>query len=396
MLRSRIIPGRAAPAFPSPARGGSKGVGRAATADVGRKAMCPEAAAAFSTGVQVRPMRSSGDTESAFAGARRHRGMRGPFACLATAALTLAGADARADDLWRHGTLAPRGDAGFIYMAAEGGFAKAEGLDLKMQPYPNDTAMMKALIAGELDSYEGSPVSALIAGSTGADVKIIGCTWPKLTFSLFANDGVATIADLKGKKLGISAPGSLTDLVARALLRQAGIALPDATLVSSGSDQERLRAVTAKTIDAAIATADYAARPEFRLKTLAVTGEALPQFVRQCLMTRGDLIRTRRANVVSFVAAEMNAYGFALAHRDKEIALTRRISSLPPGDPVAEANYREAVEQRAVSPAVEIDLEKLRWLRDLLAEDGRMAAKFDPAAVTDPSVREAALGRVSK
>jgi len=74
-----------------------------------------------------------------------------------------------AEDLWRHGTLVPKGDAGFIYMAAEGGFAKAEGLDLKMQAFQNDTLMMKALIAGELDSYEGSPISPLIAGSKGAD-----------------------------------------------------------------------------------------------------------------------------------------------------------------------------------------------------------------------------------
>jgi NitT/TauT family transport system substrate-binding protein len=324
--------------------------------------------------------------------------MTGAFAGLfASIALALTGAaTARAEDPWRHGILAPRGDAGFMYMAAEGGFAKAEGLDLKMHPFPNDTAMMKALIAGELDSYEGSPVSALIAGSTGADVKILGCTWPKLTHSLFAHDGIGAIADLKGKKLGISSPGSLPDLVGRALLRQAGIAPSEASFVASGTDQERLRAVMARTIDAAIATGDFAARPEFKLKVLAVASEALPQFLRQCLMTRGDLIRTKRSLVVAFVAAEMNAYGFALSHRDKETALTRRIAGLPPGDPAAEANYREVVEQRAVSSAAEIDLDKLRWLRDFLAEDGRMAAKFDPAAVTDPSIREAALLRVNK
>lgn len=323
-------------------------------------------------------------------------GMTGAFAGLLTAAALACGATARAEEVWRHGTLPPRGDAGFIYMAAEGGFAKAEGLDLKMQNFANDTSMMKALIAGELDSYEGSPVSALIAGSTGADVKILGCTWPRLTYSLFAHDGVATIADLRGKKLGISSPGSLTDLVARALLRQAGVAPADASFVPSGSDQDRLRAVAARTIDAAIATPDFAARPEFRLKTLAVASEVLPQFLHQCLITRGDVIRTRRPLVVAFVVAEMNAYGFALAHRDKVISLTRRIAGLPPGDPLADVNYREVVEQRAVSPALEIDLDKLRWLRDLLAEDGRMAAKFDPAAVIDPSLREAALMRVNK
>lgn len=322
--------------------------------------------------------------------------MKGTFARLFALMAVAFVSDARAEEPWRHGTLTPRGDAGFIYMAAEGGFAKAEGLDLRMQAYPNDTAMMKALIAGELDSYEGTPVSAFIAGSTGADVKILGCPWPKLTFSLFAHDDVGTIADLRGKKLGISAPGSLTDLVARTLLKQAGIAPSEASFVASGSDTERLRAVTARTIDAAVATGDFATRPEFRVKTLAVASAALPQFLRQCIITRGDLIRTRRPLVVAFVVAEMNAYAFALTHRDKEVALTRRIAGLPPGDPVAEAGYREAVEQRAVSPALEIDLEKLRWLRDLLAEDGRMAAKFDPAAVTDPSVREAALGRVSR
>ncbi len=279
----------------------------------------------------------------------------------------------QAEDLWRHGTLVPKGDAGFIYMAAEGGFAKAEGLDLKMQAFQNDTLMIKALIAGELDSYEGSPISPLIAGSRGADVKILGCTWPKLTYSLFSHDGIGTIGDLKGKKIGISAPGSLPDVVARAMLKQAGILPSEVSFVAAGSDPERVRALMAKTIDAAISTSDFAARPELKLKTLAIASEALPQFMRQCVITRGDLIRSKRTQLVAFVAAEMKA-----------------------GDPVAETSYREVVEQRAASPAIEIDLEKLRWLRDLLAEDGRMAAKFDPAALTDPSIREAALMRVSK
>jgi NitT/TauT family transport system substrate-binding protein len=299
-----------------------------------------------------------------------------------------------ADDLWRHGTLVPKGDAGFIYMAAEGGFAKAQGLDLKMQAFQNDTLMMKALIAGELDTYEGSPISPLIAGSKGADVKILGCTWPKLTYSLFSHDGIGTIADLKGKKFGISAPGSLPDLVARAMLKQAGVAPSDVSFVAAGSDPDRVRALSAKTIDAAISTSDFATRPELKLKALAVAADALPQFLRQCIVSRGDLIRAKRNQLVGFVAAEMNAYGFAYAHRDKVVALTRRIASLPPGDPIADASYRDVVEQRSASATIEIDLDKLRWLRDLLAEDGRMAAKFDPAAVTDPSIREAALARV--
>jgi NitT/TauT family transport system substrate-binding protein len=318
----------------------------------------------------------------------------GLLAALASALLSAT--TLHAEDLWRHGTLVPKGDAGFIYMAAEGGFAKAEGLDLKMQAFQNDTLMMKALIAGQLDSYEGSPISPLIAGSKGADVKILGCTWPKLTYSLFSHDGIGSIAELKGKKVGISAPGSLPDLVARAMLKQAGVAPSDVSFVAAGSDPERVRALMVKTIDAAISTSDFAAQPELKLKTLAVASEALPQFMRQCVITRGELIRSKRSQLVAFIASEMKAYGFALTHRDRVVALTRRIAGLPPGDAVAEVSYREVVEQRAASAAIEIDLDKLRWLRDLLAADGRMASKFDPATLADASIREAALMRVNK
>jgi NitT/TauT family transport system substrate-binding protein len=320
-------------------------------------------------------------------------GIRGRLAAVAFA-FTSTVTTLHAEDLWRHGTLVPKGDAGFIYMAAEGGFAKAEGLDLKMLAFQNDTLMMKALIAGELDSYEGSPISPLIAGSKGADVKILGCTWPKLTYSLFSHDGIGSIAALRGKKVGISAPGSLPDLVARTMLKQAGVAPSEVSFVAAGSDPERVRALMAKTIDAAISTSDFAAQPELKLKTLAVAGEALPQFMRQCVITRGERVRSKRSQLVAFIASEMEGYGFALAHRDRVVALTRRIAGLPPGDLVAEVSYREVVEQRAASPAIDIDLDKLRWLRDLLAEDGRMAAKFDPAALTDTSIREAALMRI--
>src|SRR5260370_42113622 len=119
-------------------------------------------------------------------------------------------------------------------MAAEGGFAKCEGIDQKMQAFQNDTLMMKALIAGALDSYEGSPISPLIAGSKGADVKILGCTWPRLTYSLFSHDDIGAIADLKGKKFGISAPGSLPDVLARAMLRKAGIPPSEVSFVAAG------------------------------------------------------------------------------------------------------------------------------------------------------------------
>ena len=275
----------------------------------------------------------------------------------------------------------PKGDAGFWFMAAEGGFAARQGLALQMLPFNSDTLMLKALLAGALDSFEGSPIGPMVAGSKGADVKILGCAWPKLTYSLFTRTGtgVTTLAQLKGRTIGISAPGSLPDIVGRAMLREAGIPPEAVQVVMAGSDPERVRAVVAGTVDAAIATSDFAARRELNLVTLARAAELLPDFVRVCTITRGDLVRTRRPDLVRLLAAEMASYRDALADREGTIALARRIAGLSADDPTPAANFDEVVREGAVDPALSLDMSKLRWLRDLLAREGKLAADFDPA-----------------
>lgn len=319
------------------------------------------------------------------------------FASMIAAVVVAAAGPSRAADLpWRHGTLVPKGDAGFIYMAAEGGFARQHGLDLKMLAFQGDTLMFKALIAGEIDSFEGSPISPMVAGSKGIDVKILGCSWPKLTYSLFSRPEIGSVADLKGKVVGISAPGSLPELVARTMLRQSGIGANDVRYVMAGSDPERIRAIVAKTIDAAISTSDFAARKDLGLKALAVASEALPQFLRMCIITRGDVVRNKSDGLVRLLAAEMEAYGHALMDRDAVVALARKIASLPVNDPTPEANFDEVRDERAVSPTLELDPAKLRWLRDLLAEEGRVPAGFDPAALIDSTVREKAAARLAQ
>src|ERR1043166_10196229 len=163
--------------------------------------------------------------------------------CALVLALTAAHR-ARAQDLvpWRQGAVTPKGDAGFWWMAAEGGFAKQQGLDLKMRAFDSDIRMVDALRAGELDALEGNPATPMIATSKGGDLKMLGCTWPKLTYAFFARPELKSLADLRGKTIGISSPGSLADLVARPLLGRIDIDPKEVKFVDVGSDTERVRA----------------------------------------------------------------------------------------------------------------------------------------------------------
>src|SRR5258708_34344518 len=78
--------------------------------------------------------------------------------------------------LWRHGIIEAKSDAGFQVMAVRGGFAQKLGLDLRHSYFQNDVIMLRAMLAGELDSYEGTPGAALLAGSRQSRLQSIGCS----------------------------------------------------------------------------------------------------------------------------------------------------------------------------------------------------------------------------
>ena len=133
--------------------------------------------------------------------------------------------------LWRHGIVEPKGDAGFAMMVTEGGFAAKQGLQVELPQFQNDAIALRALLAGEVESYDSSPTTAIVADSRNVDVKIIGCHWQTLVHSVFARGEVAKAQDLKGKTFAISAPGALPDLLARAVLEQNSIGSSDVKFV---------------------------------------------------------------------------------------------------------------------------------------------------------------------
>src|SRR5262245_28068125 len=122
--------------------------------------------------------------------------------------------------LWRHGIVEAKSDAGIVFMGSKGGFAEKQGLKIEIMQFKGDTLALKALLAGELDSYEGNPGSPMVAASRGADIKLVGCYWPGLTYAIYSKPDIKSPAELKGKTFAISAPGALPDLVARAVWRR--------------------------------------------------------------------------------------------------------------------------------------------------------------------------------
>ena len=177
------------------------------------------------------------------------------------------------------------------------------------------------------------------------------------------------------------------------MLGRVAIEPQDVKFEAIGGEAERIRALATGSIDAAVAGSELAARADLGLRALARANDILPSFVRACMITRGDVWRKRPEDLERLLAATSNGYAYALANRGETVALTRRTAKLAPGDPTPEAAYQDVVSNRALSPNLEIDIGKLQWLRDFLAEDGRIDEDFEPGTMTDSAMRIRALAR---
>ena len=122
------------------------------------------------------------------------------------------------EKVWKHGILEAKSDSGFIAMVDKGGFAAKRGLKIELLQIKAGATLMKALIAGEIDSVDMGAAESIVAGVRGTGVKIVGCTWPGVPQVVLAKAEIKTLADLKGKNVAISSPGSLPDLLFRGML----------------------------------------------------------------------------------------------------------------------------------------------------------------------------------
>src|SRR5258705_8530798 len=158
-----------------------------------------------------------------------------------TAALMAGPAQAQSLKPWRQAMIMPKADAGFFLMAAKRGFAEREGLKVEVLDVKDDPIGMKALLSGEVDSYDGV-YGAIAASARGADVKLLGCNWHAAPYVMLARPGINKVEDLKGKSVAASSPGTPPDMVARATLAQAKVPFSEVKIAAVGGDPHRVHA----------------------------------------------------------------------------------------------------------------------------------------------------------
>ena len=288
-----------------------------------------------------------------------------------------------------------KSDAGIFLMVTTRDFAKKQGLELKISEFKDDQIALKALIAGELDSFEGGPQGVFTADSKGGDVRILGCHWVVVPHGIYAKTSIKSVADLKGKQIAVSAPNSMPDMLARAALAKFGVADKDVKLAAVGGDKDRYQALVGGVVEAAVVSNEYQPVAPKDVHLLVAGRDAVPNFVRVCMMTSAKILAAKGEDAVRFLAAEMSALRFALSHKAETVALTREIIKAKPDDPRPAFVYDDAVEHHAVDPALPLPMEKFAWIQEQLIKAGKLPAPIDVKTVVAPQYREKALALVN-
>ena len=295
------------------------------------------------------------------------------------------------EKVWKHGLINAKADAGIFLMVSTRDFAKKQGLKIETSQFKDDQLALKALIAGELDSFEGGPQGVFAADAKGADVKLLGCHWIVVPHGIYANEKIKKVEDLKGKQIAVSAPNSMPDMLARSALAKFGISDSEVKLAAVGGDKDRYQALIGGVVDAAVVSNEYQPVAPKNVHLLVAGREAVPNFLRVCMVSSAKKLAERGDDAVKFLAAEMAALRFALANRDATIALTHELIHAKADDPRPAFVYDDAVQHHAVDPTLPLPAEKIQWIQEQMVKAGKLKAPLDLKVVTAPEYRERAL-----
>jgi len=176
-----------------------------------------------------------------------------PSSTAASAPAGPAAASGGPKDKLRAGYLSHSTTSAIEFVSKAAGLYDKYGLDVELT-YVKPAVLTTALNAGkDFDVGYASAANIPTVNVKGGDLVMIGGSAQGGIFSIVANPAIKSIADLKGKKAGVTSTGSTTDLLLRQVL-QANKLVPgqDVGIVVIADDSAIVAALTSHQLDAII------------------------------------------------------------------------------------------------------------------------------------------------
>ena len=260
------------------------------------------------------------------------------------------------------------------WVAADAGIFARHGLDAELS-YIASAQTVPAVLAGEMDPAIGGGYAAINSRLAGGDLQMILGVVNWFPFELMVAPAIASPADLRGTRLGVSRLGSSSDVATRAALAQLGL-VPDqdVAIVQVGSLQERIAAMQAGAIAGGVATApDTTLLRQQGFTTLldmAATGE---QEMTSVVFGSAAWMRANDATTQAFVDAMIEAIHLVKTDRAGAEQVLAKYPKLQDPAALADACDHFVGESLARVPEPGVDAAR-KYLYGQAATDPRIAS----------------------
>ncbi len=207
-----------------------------------------------------------------------------------------------------------------MFMAQQEGLFKKNGLDVELLHISSSSRGIQAILTGDISFSYMDGVNQAQANLKGANLAFVAGATNRQVFSLMAKPEIKRVADLRGKKIGITRIGSSTHTSALFALNSAGLKQNDYQILPLVEVPNILTALIAGQVDAGVVsppTNSRARKAGFNeLMNLAKEG---PEFVSVAVGTSRSYIKANEEIVRRVVRSY--AEGVQLFRNNKASAL---------------------------------------------------------------------------
>ncbi|WP_061939205.1 ABC transporter substrate-binding protein [Collimonas pratensis] len=140
-----------------------------------------------------------------------------------------------------------------LTIAEQLGYFKDEGLDVQISDFAGGAKALQALIGGSADVVSGAfeHTISMQAKNQRITAFVLQGRAPQIVMGVSNKTmpNFKTIADLKGKKIGVTAPGSSTSMMSNFVLAKGGLKPTDVSYIGVGASAGALSALRSGSID---------------------------------------------------------------------------------------------------------------------------------------------------
>jgi NitT/TauT family transport system substrate-binding protein len=205
-----------------------------------------------------------------------------------------------------------------LVVAQKEGYFKEEGLNVELLSIRGEIAI-RTVLAGEVDFFTNAG-SALAGAVRGVPVKLVTVFQDKPSWDLIAQPDIKSVAQLRGKNIGVMSPEGSLAVVAREMLRKNGLdPTKDVNLVTMGGDDVRFPALQTKSIQATLfntAMSIKAQKDGFR--KLGNASE-YANLIEGGLATSQDKIKQNPEKIFRFVRGTLKGLNYYVTKREPAI-----------------------------------------------------------------------------